>query len=55
MNSINTPFSPEAIEIFQEAIFVMLKGMLGVFVFMLIFYLLVKFLEYIFKDKEVEV
>ncbi len=51
MNSINTPFSQEAISVFYESLSIMLKGMFGVFLFMLVFYLLVKVLEYFFKDE----
>jgi len=47
---MNTAFSPEAIAVFLEAVSVMLKGMLGILAFMLIFYLLVKVLDKVVKN-----
>ncbi|MCL2062928.1 MAG: hypothetical protein FWG98_00955 [Candidatus Cloacimonetes bacterium] len=51
MNNLNTPFSPESIAVFLETISVMLKGMIGIFAFMLIFYALIKILDKVIKEK----
>lgn len=51
MNSLNTPFSADAITVFNEAVIVMLKGMIGIFIFMFVFYFLVKTLEHVFKNE----
>lgn len=54
MNSLNTPLSQEALNVFFQSLLVMLKGMFGVFVFMFIFYCLVRLLEYIFKNEVID-
>ena len=51
MNDLfNAPFSSESMLVFLDAVFIMLKGMVGIFAFMLIFYLLVKVLERAFHE-----
>ena len=45
MNEMNVPFSMEAVEVFLQAVSVMIKGMFGIFAFMIVFYLLVKVLD----------
>jgi len=50
MDPLNAPFSSEAMSVFLESLVIMFKGMFGIFVFMLIFYCLVKALERIFKN-----
>gem|GEM_PF-743011 len=52
MNELNVAFSNESIVVFFETLPVMLKGMLGIFAFMLVFYILIKILNKIFKKKE---
>ncbi|HOD53272.1 MAG TPA: hypothetical protein PKJ08_01975 [Candidatus Cloacimonadota bacterium] len=51
MNTANTPFSPESVDVMFQALSVMGKGMLGIFIFMLVFYLLILSLEKIYKKK----
>ena len=50
---LNVPFSREAFGVFSDGLSVMLFGMAGIFVFMLVFYLLVKLLDFLHKNKEV--
>ncbi|MCB5250030.1 MAG: hypothetical protein RBS16_07650 [Candidatus Cloacimonadales bacterium] len=52
MQLTNAPFSPEALETTMQALDVMLKGMFGVFIFMLVFYLLIVALRKIYEKKE---
>jgi hypothetical protein len=54
MEIMRKPFSPEALEGFFETVGILLKGMIGIFVFMLLFYLLIKLLTRIYKDKSEE-
>lgn len=46
---MNAPFSPEAMTIVIQSLIIMAKGMLGIFVFMSIFYLLIWVLNRIYK------
>lgn len=52
MNTANVAFSPEAMEVFYSSLGIMGKGMLGIFVFMLVFYLLILALEKIYSKKD---
>lgn len=51
MNTANSAFSSESFEVFYQALGIMGQGMLGIFIFMLIFYLLIIALEKIFTPK----
>ena len=51
MEALQKAFSAEAIANLPEAILIMLKGMLGIFAFMLIFYGVIKLIGYLFKEK----
>ncbi|HOE91022.1 MAG TPA: hypothetical protein PKZ69_03975 [Candidatus Cloacimonadota bacterium] len=48
----NIAFSADAIDVTFQALNVMLKGMIGIFVFMFVFYLLIVGLRKVYKDKE---
>jgi len=52
MNTVNSAFSPEAVDVMFQALDVMGKGMLGIFIFMLVFYLLIISLEKIYSKKD---
>ncbi len=52
MNTTNIPFSKEVIPVLMQALDVMGKGMLGIFFFMFIFYLLIKGLDKIYNKSE---
>ncbi len=51
---MNAPFSPESLVVFYQSLAVMGKGMLGIFVFMTIFYGLIITLEKCFKANKTE-
>ena len=54
-NMENLPFSAEAFEVFAKALQVLTYGMLGIFIFMSLFYTIIKLLEkYIKEDPEQE-
>jgi Na+-transporting methylmalonyl-CoA/oxaloacetate decarboxylase gamma subunit len=50
----NTPFSADAIGVVSSSLGILVKGMCGIFLFMVVFIFLVKFLEKIFREKNVE-
>jgi hypothetical protein len=52
LDALQRAFSPEAFEVFKYAVEIMLKGMTGIFCFMLIFYLFIKLLGKVFKENE---
>ena len=54
MDAIQKAFSAEAIANLPEAIYIMLKGMFGIFAFMVIFYGFIKLIEYMFREKEID-
>jgi len=54
MNTPNNPFSPEAIAILIQSLDIMAKGMLSIFIFMFLFYLLIKSLDKVFNKKQAE-
>jgi len=43
--------SIESISAVKQSILLMMQGMIGIFIFMAVFYLLIKTLNYIFKTK----
>jgi len=47
----NIPFSKESFNVCLEALFMMLKGMIGVFTFMLLFYFIVRMLDKFFSKE----
>lgn len=51
MNTLNTPFSEEVIPVLMQSLDIMGKGMLGIFIFMFVFYLLIKALDKIYHKK----
>lgn len=46
----NSPFSKEAFKVFYESLDVMWKGMLGIFVVIAVFYLIIKLLGRLAKE-----
>jgi len=54
MNTTNIAFSEEAFDVFLSTLNIMGKGMAGIFIFMIIFYLLIITLEKIYKPKNTE-
>jgi hypothetical protein len=51
MNTTNVAFSPEAMDVVLTSLKIMGEGMLGIFVFMLVFYMLILGLEKVFSNK----
>jgi Na+-transporting methylmalonyl-CoA/oxaloacetate decarboxylase gamma subunit len=45
------PFSAEAMSVFKQSLLLMIQGMTGIFVFMTIFYGLIKLLNHLFSPK----
>ena len=48
--SRNVPFSSDAVGVFYQSLSVMAFGMIGIFCFMFVFYLLVKVLDRVYRD-----
>ena len=48
--SRNVPFSSDAADVFYQSLNVMVLGMVGIFCFMFVFYLLVKILDRVYRD-----
>jgi len=48
--SRNVAFSSDAMEVFFQSLSVMAFGMIGIFCFMFVFYILVKILDRVYRD-----
>ena len=48
--SRNVAFSSDAVEVFYQSLNVMAFGMIGIFCFMFVFYILVKVLDRVYRD-----
>ena len=51
---MNTPFSTDAMAVFMESVSLLVKGIMGLFVFMMIFYLLIKILNKLYNNDNKE-
>jgi Na+-transporting methylmalonyl-CoA/oxaloacetate decarboxylase gamma subunit len=54
METTRQPFSPELLEGLIDVFGILILGMAGIFVFMLIFYLIIKILNKVFKHAKEE-
>ncbi len=48
------PFTAEAMVNFLKSLVIMFKGMTGIFIFMLVFYMLIRLMSRYFKPEEKE-